>query len=45
VLGGFGGARDQMTQGWAQAGLPIDTAATPGASYDELRAKLAKATP
>ena len=50
VLGGFGGARDQMTggvraQGWAQAGLPIDTTAAPGASYDELRSKPAKATP
>jgi rhodanese-related sulfurtransferase len=49
VLGGFGGARDQMTgavrQGWSQAGLPIDRAAAPGASYDELRAKAAKTTP
>jgi rhodanese-related sulfurtransferase len=50
VLGGFGGARDQMTgavraEGWAQAGLPIETAAAPGASYEELRARPAKATP
>jgi rhodanese-related sulfurtransferase len=48
VLGGFGGARDQMgtvRQGWAQAGLPIDSTAAPGASYDELRSKAAKTTP
>ena len=49
VLGGFGGARDQMTggmrEGWAQAGLPIDRTAAPGASYEELRSKAAKATP
>ena len=48
VLGGFGGARDQMgtvRQGWSQAGLPIDRTAAPGASYDELRSKAAKTTP
>ena len=46
VLGGFGGARDQMTgavraEGWAQAGLPIERSAAPGASYEELRSKAA----
>lgn len=45
VLGGFGGARDQATgavlhEGWAQAGLPVESAATPGGSYEELRAKV-----
>ena len=45
VLGGFGGARDRATgqvlhEGWAEAGLPVETAATPGGSYDELRAKV-----
>jgi rhodanese-related sulfurtransferase len=44
VLGGYGGARDQFTgavraEGWAQAGLPVESAAGPGQSYDELRAK------
>ena len=44
VLGGFGGARDRATgavlhEGWAEAGLPVETAATPGGSYEELRAK------
>ena len=44
VLGGFGGARDQFTgrvvhEGWADAGLPVETAATPGGSYEELRAR------
>ena len=45
VLGGFGGARDQFTgqvlhEGWAPAGLPVESAATPGGSYDELRAQV-----
>ena len=45
VLGGFGGARDQVTggvlhEGWAQAGLPVESAAPPGGSYDELRAQV-----
>lgn len=45
VLGGFGGARDQVTgqvlhEGWTQAGLPVESAAPPGGSYDELRAKV-----
>ena len=45
VLGGFGGARDRATgavlhEGWAEAGLPVETAATPGGSYEELRAKV-----
>ena len=44
VLGGFGGARDQFTgqvlqEGWAPAGLPVETEATPGGSYEDLRAK------
>ena len=46
VVGGYGGARDQFTgavraEGWAQAGLPSESAAGPGQSYDELRAKAA----
>ncbi|MXZ71507.1 MAG: rhodanese-like domain-containing protein [Acidobacteria bacterium] len=41
VLGGFGGARDRYTgqvlnEGWADAGLPVDTEPTPGGSYGEL---------
>ncbi len=44
VLGGFGGARDRATgavlhEGWAEAGLPVETGATPGGSYGELHAK------
>ena len=44
VAGGFGGARDRATgrvlhEGWAEAGLPVETAATPGGSYEELRAR------
>lgn len=43
VLGGFGGARDQLTgavraEGWSQAGLPIETDASAG-RYDDLRPK------
>jgi rhodanese-related sulfurtransferase len=42
VLGGFGGARDQMTggiqEGWSQAGLPVETEA-PGRTYDAVRAR------
>ena len=42
VLGGFGGARDRATgqvvsEGWAEAGLPVEADATPGGSYAELR--------
>jgi len=41
VLGGFGGARDRYTgqvlnEGWADAGLPVDTEPTPGGSYGNL---------
>ena len=36
VLGGYGGAHDE---GWTQAGLPVETEATPGASYEALRNK------
>ena len=44
VLGGFGGARDRATgrvlhEGWAEAGLPVETEPTPGGSYAELRKK------
>lgn len=47
VLGGFGGARDRMTgevlnEGWAAAGLPVETAATPGGSYAELSGRVEK---
>jgi rhodanese-related sulfurtransferase len=43
VLGGYGGARDQMTgaaraEGWTQAGLPVESEA-PNSTYDALRAK------
>jgi rhodanese-related sulfurtransferase len=43
VLGGYGGARDQMTggtlhEGWSQAGLPTETDA-PGRTYDDVRAR------
>ena len=42
VVGGFGGARDRFTgqvvsEGWADAGLPVATDPTPGASYADLR--------
>ena len=45
VLGGFGGARDRATgqvlhEGWAEAGLPVETAPAPGGSYAELRARV-----
>ena len=43
VLGGYGGGLDPMTgaarDGWAQAGLPVETEETPGRSYEALRAK------
>jgi rhodanese-related sulfurtransferase len=43
VRGGFGGARDRagrvVVPGWRDAGLPVETGATPGASYADLRAK------
>jgi rhodanese-related sulfurtransferase len=43
VLGGFGGARDPITggttEGWIQAGLPVEGEATPGDSYRALLAK------
>ena len=47
VLGGFGGARDRMTgqvsnAGWADSGLPVEAAATPGGSYAELRQRAGK---
>ena len=44
VLGGFGGTRDRTTgqvisEGWADAGLPVDQGSTPGGGYEELRKK------
>ena len=45
VRGGFGGARDPATgelvdEGWSLAGLPVETTAPPGGSYEELRKNL-----
>ena len=45
VRGGFGGARDPATgalvdEGWSMAGLPVETTAPPGGSYEELRKNL-----
>ncbi len=45
VRGGFGGARDPVTgalvdEGWSTAGLPVETTALPGSSYEELRKNL-----
>jgi rhodanese-related sulfurtransferase len=37
---GFGGSRDafgRQETGWGKAGLPVETAAAPGHTYDELR--------
>jgi len=46
VLGGFGGARDPITggatEGWIQAGLPVEGETTPGTSYRGLLAKTAQ---
>ncbi len=44
VQGGFGGARDPMTgrtsaPGWAESGLPVETASPAGLSYADLVAK------
>ena len=43
VRGGFGGARDGsgrvVVPGWRDAGLPVETGATPGTSYADLRKK------
>jgi rhodanese-related sulfurtransferase len=43
VSGGFGGARDPsgriIVPGWRDAGLPIETGTTPGATYTDLKAK------
>ena len=41
VLGGFGGHRDSLSghvinQGWADAGLPVETESTPKGSYADL---------
>ena len=43
--GGFGGARDPVTgalvdEGWSMAGLPVETTAPLGGSYEELRKNL-----
>ena len=45
VRGGFGGAHDPATgalvdEGWSMAGLPVETTAPPGGSYEELRKNL-----
>ena len=45
VAGGFGGARDPATgqvqhEGWEQAGLPVETDAPPGASYEEIKRRV-----
>ena len=42
VLGGYGGARDPATgqylnEGWAQAGLPIESDTPAGAGYEDLK--------
>jgi rhodanese-related sulfurtransferase len=42
VRGGFGGGRDpsgRIVPGWRDAGLPVETGATPGATYSDLKAK------
>jgi rhodanese-related sulfurtransferase len=44
VLGGYGGARDPLTgavrdEGWTQAGLPVESSAGTGRTYQDLRAK------
>jgi len=43
VRGGFGGARDQsgriVVPGWRDAGLPVESGQTPGASYADLKAR------
>jgi rhodanese-related sulfurtransferase len=43
MRGGFGGEVDGMgrlvEKGWAAQGLPVDTGATPGGTWDELRGK------
>ena len=45
VVGGYSGARDMYGKvsatGWADAGLPTATTATPGATYSELSGKKA----
>ena len=37
VLGGFGGAPEHGHVGWAQAGLPVETAADSSRQYDTLQ--------
>ena len=41
VLGGFGGAPQMGHKGWAQEGLPTDTAADPSHQYSALQKKAA----
>jgi rhodanese-related sulfurtransferase len=46
VLGGYGGASDQMTgavraEGWTQAGLPVESNA-PDRTYDALHTKASR---
>ena len=38
VLGGYGGMRDGSAEGWAPAGLPVETEA-PDRTYETLQAK------
>lgn len=44
VLGGYGGAPYPMggSQGWTQAGLPVETEQIPGESYETLRQRAAR---
>ncbi|SRR6266511_2341967 len=39
VLGGFGGAPQYGQVGWAEAGLPVETAAAPEREYEALHKK------
>ena len=41
VQGGFSGAPQMGHQGWAQAGLPVDTASDPARAYTGLQKKTA----
>ena len=49
VKGGFGGSRDPATgqvvdDGWAQAGLPVETGSSDDVGYDALREKVGGST-
>ena len=50
VAGGFGGARDPATgqvrnEGWVQAGLPVETETSAGASYADIKQRTDNARP